>query len=68
MSTALATSQLVDETTRKIHQGWIARAGLAGIELRRLDSGQWLAHRWNLHRELDESQVEAWLGRIGAPA
>jgi hypothetical protein len=41
----------------------IARAAQAGVTLRRLDSGGWIASRWGLTRWLDDSSVEAWLDR-----
>jgi hypothetical protein len=39
----------------------VARAALQGFELRRLADGRWLISKWNLQRELEDDQVEAWL-------
>ncbi|RVT48384.1 hypothetical protein [Rubrivivax albus] len=47
---------------------WQARAALRGHQLRRMADGRWLAFRHGWSRELDDSEVEAWLQRIGAPA
>lgn len=43
-----------------------ALAALAGYELRRLADGRWLVSRWNLSKELDDSEVEPWLRQVGA--
>jgi len=42
-----------------------ARAALHGVALHRLADGCWLACRWGLSRELADSEVEAWLKRVG---
>ena len=42
-----------------------AVAALRGVALHRLADGCWLACRWGLSRELADSEVEAWLKRVG---
>ena len=42
-----------------------AEAALQGIALHRLADGRWLACRWNLSRELADTEIEAWLQRVG---
>jgi len=54
------------ERMEKLRKTWPALAALAGFELRRLADGRWLVSRWNLSRELDDSEVEDWLRTAGA--
>lgn len=54
------------ERMEKQRKTWPALAALAGYELRRMADGRWLVSRWNLSRELDDSEVEAWLQQVGA--
>ena len=42
-----------------------AVAALQGVALRRLATGRWLACRWNLSKELADTEIEAWLQRVG---
>jgi len=42
-----------------------AQAALQGVALHRLADRSWLACRWGLSRELADSEVEAWLNRVG---
>jgi len=42
-----------------------AEAALRGVALHRLADGRWLACRWNLSRELADTEIEAWLQRVG---
>ncbi len=69
-ATDTAAAQL--EATRpelpKAQAGRIARAALAGHELRRLADGKWLATRWCFSKELaDDAACDAWLDVVGAP-
>ncbi len=54
------------DADRKRDATLAATAALQGIALLRLADGRWLASRWNLCRELDDSEVEPWLARVGA--
>ena len=45
-----------------------ATAALQGVALHRLANGGWLASRWNLSRELADSEIEGWLRQIGGAA
>lgn len=66
MSTAADMAPRVD--LPKADAGRIARAALAGHELRRLADGKWLASRWCFTKELpDDAACDAWLRTIGAP-
>jgi hypothetical protein len=61
------TAPTVDtERMDKLRSTWPALAALAGYELRRLANGRWLVSRWNLSKELDESEVSGFLQQVGA--
>ncbi len=56
----------IDVRMDKLRATWPALAALAGYELRRLADGRWLVSRWNLSRELDETDVPGFLQQVGA--
>lgn len=67
----LATDSRLDEKT---WSGWVARAAVAGFELRRLPGCDGLdvyiirSASWNLMRELDDVvAIETFLRKAGAP-
>lgn len=62
---AAQVAELDGEADRKRQATLQARAALQGVALRRLADGRWLASRWNLCREIDDGEVDAWLARIG---
>jgi len=45
-----------------------AEAALQGVALDRLADGRWLACHWALSKELADTEVEAWLRRVGGDA
>lgn len=61
-------AQLVEALRRKTEATLIARAALVGIQLVRLADGTWLASKFGLTKHLEDSDVSAWLARVGAPA
>lgn len=61
-------AQLTEGQRRKAEATRIARAALAGVELVRLADGTWIASRWGMVKPLADSEVDAWLQRVGAPA
>jgi hypothetical protein len=63
-STGRDRARIVADADAKRIASLRARAALAGVELHRLASGQWLAARWNLARLLDDNEVEQWLTRV----
>lgn len=65
-ATADAGQVATADAERKRQETLPAVAALAGFELRRLADGRWLVSRWNLSKELDDSEVEAWLQQVGA--
>lgn len=55
-------------TTDKDDATRVARAALAGHQLRKLADGTWLVTKWNLQRELkDDAAVDEFLRQVGAP-
>ena len=58
-------AQKMSDYARKRHARLQAEAALRGVALHRLADGRWLASRWNLTRELADTEVEGWLARIG---
>ena len=60
-----AVAQEISRDAIKRQANLQARAALHGVALHRLADGCWLACRWGLSRELADSEVEAWLKRVG---
>ncbi len=58
-------AQGMSDCARKRQARLQASAAMQGIALHRLADGRWLACRWNLTRELADTEVEAWLKRLG---
>lgn len=58
-------AQEMSDYARKRQARLQAEAALRGVALHRLADGRWLACRWGLSRELADSEVEAWLNRVG---
>jgi hypothetical protein len=67
MNAAATTAGAVARADWKVESDRIARAALASYELRKLASGRWLISRWNLSKELADSDVDAFLKQVGAP-
>jgi len=60
-----AVAQPISHYAAKRQARLQAVAALQGVALHRLANGGWLASRWNLNRELEDAQIEAWLRQIG---
>lgn len=52
-----------EDAKRKRYATLIARAALAGHQLRRLDDGTWIAFKNAWSCDLAEADIEAWLDR-----